>query len=92
MQLKWQKLKIGNLKNTKKKQPVTCKETPRVLSVYFLAETVMARREFHGIFKVIKGKIKDYKPIIQIVRRDKMFYRYMKDKSLVTLNWLYKKC
>ena len=33
----------------------------------------------------------DYKPIILIVRRDKMFYRYMKEKSLATLNWLYKK-
>ena len=61
LQLKWQKLKTDNLKSSKKQQPVTCKETPRVLSVYFLVETSKARRELHGIFKLIKGEKKKKK-------------------------------
>ena len=39
-----------------RKTEVTYKETPLRLSVDFSTETLQARREWHDIFKVMKGK------------------------------------
>ena len=44
------------LKATKEKQQITYKGTPIKLTADFSAETLQARREWHGIFKVMKGK------------------------------------
>ena len=44
------------LKAAKEKQLVTYKGTPISLSADFSAETLQARREWHYIFKVMKGK------------------------------------
>ena len=48
--------KEGILKLERKKQLVLDKETPIRLSTGFSAETLQARREWHDIFKAIKGK------------------------------------
>ena len=44
------------LKATSKKQQITYKETPVRLSADFSTETLQARKEWHNIFKVMKGK------------------------------------
>ena len=44
------------LKAPRKKQQITYKETPIWLTADFSAETLQARREWHDIFKVMKGK------------------------------------
>ena len=44
------------LKATREKQQITYKGTPIRLSADFSAETLQARREWHDIFKVMKGK------------------------------------
>ena len=44
------------LKATREKQQVTYKGTPIRLTADFSAETLQARREWHDIFKVMKGK------------------------------------
>ena len=44
------------LKAAREKQQITYKGTPRRQSADFSAETVQARREWHDIFKVMKGK------------------------------------
>ena len=44
------------LKPTRVKQQITYKGTPIRLSAHFSTETLQARREWHGIFKVMKGK------------------------------------
>ena len=44
------------LKATREKQQITYKGIPKRLSADFSAETLQARREWHDIFKVIKGK------------------------------------
>ena len=44
------------LKSTKEKQQITHKGTPIRLSADFSTETLQARREWHDIFKVMKGK------------------------------------
>ena len=41
---------------TREKQQITYKGTPIRLTADFSAETLQARREWHGIFKVMKGK------------------------------------
>ena len=43
------------LKAAREKQQVTHKGTPIRLSADFSAETLQARREWHNIFKVMKG-------------------------------------
>ena len=43
-------------KETRKKQKLTYKGTPIRLSADFSAETLQARREWHDIFKEMKGK------------------------------------
>ena len=45
------------LKATGEKQQITYKGTPIRLRVDFSAETLQARREWHDIFKVMKGRI-----------------------------------
>ena len=44
------------LKVTREKQQITYNGTPTRLSDDFSAETLQARREWHNIFKVMKGK------------------------------------
>ena len=44
------------LKATREKQQITYKRIPIRLSAYFSAETLQTRREWHDIFKVMKGK------------------------------------
>ena len=44
------------LKATKVKQQITYKGTPIKLSADFSTETLQARREWHNILKVMKGK------------------------------------
>ena len=44
------------LKATREKQQITYKGTPIMLSADFSPETLMARSEWHNIFKVMKGK------------------------------------
>ena len=44
------------LKATREKQQITYKGTPISLTADFSAETLQARREWHDIFKVMKGK------------------------------------
>ena len=44
------------LKATREKQQITYKGTPIRLSADFSRETLQARREWHDIFKVMKGK------------------------------------
>ena len=44
------------LKATRGKRQTTYKETPIRLTADFSAETLQARRKWHGIFKVMKGK------------------------------------
>ena len=44
------------LKATREKQQITYKESPIMLTADFSAETLQARREWHDIFKVMKGK------------------------------------
>ena len=44
------------LKATREKQQITYKGTPIWLTADFSAETLQARREWHDIFKVMKGK------------------------------------
>ena len=44
------------LKGTREKQQITYKGIPIRLSEDFSAKTLQARREWHNIFKVMKGK------------------------------------
>ena len=44
------------LKETREKWQITYKGTPTRLTADFSAETLQARREWHNIFKVMKGK------------------------------------
>ena len=44
------------LKTTKEKQQITYKRTPTRLSADFSRETLQTGREWHDIFKVMKGK------------------------------------
>ena len=48
--------KERTLKAAREKQNVTYKGTPIRLSADFSTETLQARREWQGIFKVLKGK------------------------------------
>ena len=44
------------LKAGRKKQLIKYKETPIIRSADFSSETLQARREWHSIFKVMKGE------------------------------------
>ena len=44
------------LKETREKRQITYKESPISLTADLSAETLQARREWHDIFKVMKGK------------------------------------
>ena len=44
------------LKATREKQQITYKGTPISVTADFSADTLQARREWHDIFKVMKGK------------------------------------
>ena len=48
--------KDKTLKATREKQPITYRGIPIRLSTDFSTETQQARREWHDIFKVMKGK------------------------------------
>ena len=45
------------MKATREKRQITYKGAPIRLTADFSAETLQARREWHDIFKVMKGKI-----------------------------------
>lgn len=54
-------IKVGKVKGriltaTRIKQGSTCKGTPVRLSADLSAETLQARRKWHDVFKVLKGK------------------------------------
>ena len=44
------------MKATREKRQITYKGTPTRLTADFSAETLQARKEWHDIFKVMKGK------------------------------------
>ena len=48
------------MKAARGKRQITYKGTPIRLTADFSAETLQARREWHDIFKVMKGKNQDY--------------------------------
>ena len=48
------------LKAAREKRQITYKGTPIRLTADFSAETLQARREWHDILKVMKGKNQDY--------------------------------
>ena len=50
------KYKENILKTAREKQQMTNKGTPIRLTADFSAETLQARRQWHDIFKVMKGK------------------------------------
>ena len=54
--IKQRKIKDRILKSAREKGQITYKGTPIRLSAYFSTETLQARREWHNIFKVMKGK------------------------------------
>ena len=54
--IKMAKVKERILKAAREKQRVNYKGTPIRLSADFSTETLQARREWQGIFKVLKGK------------------------------------
>ena len=56
--IKWTKIKDKEklLKATREKWQITYKGTPIRLTAAFSAETLQARREWHDIFKVMRGK------------------------------------
>ena len=54
--IKLTKIKQKLLKATREKGQITYKGTPIRLTDDFSAETIQARREWHDIFKVMKGK------------------------------------
>ena len=56
MKLEKTKDKEKLLKAAREKQQITYKETPIRLTTDFSAETLQARREWHDILKVMKGK------------------------------------
>ena len=50
------KYKEKILKATREEQQITYKGTPIRLSADFSAETLQVRRQWHDVFKVMKGK------------------------------------
>ena len=56
------KIKVGDkiVKGTREKWQITYMGTSVRLSAYFSTETLQARRERHGIFKMMKGKNWEY--------------------------------
>ena len=57
--------KVRVFKAAREKKMVAYKGNSRRLSVDFSAATLEARREWHGIFKVLRGKIPATKKTIQ---------------------------
>ena len=76
------------LKATREKQQITYKGTPIMLTADFSAETLQATREWHNIFKVMKGKeptaksTLPSKDLIQIQWRYQKLYRQAKAKRI----------
>ena len=60
------------LKATREKQQITYKGTPIRLSAGFSTETLQARREWHDIFKVMKGK----NPQIRMLYPPRPFFKF----------------
>ena len=86
-------IKLTNIKDTEKlfkaareKRQITYKGTPIRLKADFSVETLQARREWHDIFKVMKGK--NLKPrLLYPARISFRFYREIKsftDKQKLT--------
>ena len=66
------------LKATREKQQITYKGTPIMLSADFSTETLQARREGCGIFKMMKGK-KQQPKILDQARLSFRFDREIKN-------------
>lgn len=60
------KNKEKNLKSSKRKK-ITCKEIPIKQSADFSSETLQTGREWHNIFKVMKGKTYNQEILHQII-------------------------
>ena len=82
------------LKAAREKQLVTNKGTPIRLLVDFSAETLQARREWHGIIKVLKGKNLQLRTTLYLARLSlsiegdtKSFTGKQKLKTLSPPNW-----
>ena len=74
-------------KAPREKQQITYMGTPISLSADFSAEILQARREWHTIFKVMKGKNPQPRTppswtLIQIWWRNQKFYRQAKAKGI----------
>ena len=54
--IKMTEIKEKNIKAAREKQQITYLGTPIRLSASFSAETLQAKREWHGLFKMMKGK------------------------------------
>ena len=77
------------LKAAREKQQVTYKGNPICLTAYLSAETLLARREWQDIFKVLKGKnlqprLLPGKDLSQNWWRNKKFYRPTKLREFST--------
>ena len=69
------------LKAAREKRQITYKATPIRLTADFSAETLQARREWHNIFKVMKGK----KLQRRLLSPARISFRFMeKSKALQT--------
>ena len=67
IKIKMTKIKERNLKETREKQVVIYEETPVRPLTDFSLETLQARREWHNIFQMMKGKKKKKKLQPQIL-------------------------
>ena len=70
------------LKATREKRQITYKGTPIRLTADFSTETLQARREWHNIFKVLKGK--NLQPRLLSTRQGSHSYLTEKSKALHT--------
>ena len=76
------------LQATREKQQITCKGTPIRLPADFSAETLQARREWHNIFKVMKGNnlqpriLYPARPSFSFDRKNQKLYKQAKAKRI----------
>ena len=92
------KHKERKLKAAREKQQVTYKGNPICLTADLSAETLQARREWQGIFKVQKGK--NLQPKLpypsrisfKLMKKSKAFKTSKSKKNSVPPNQLYNKC
>ena len=88
------------LKTAREKKQITYKGTPIRLSAYFSAETLQARREWHGTLNVMVMKGKNLQPrllyparlLFRFEGEIKTFTDKHKLREFKTLNQPYNKC